>query len=826
MSDSYEQLGAFYLGKKYDLATSERLDDLLLYRSRDLTTHGLCVGMTGSGKTGLCLSLIEEAAIDGIPVIAIDPKGDLSNLALTFPELNSSSFAPWIDENEAASQGMTAKEYAENQAQLWKKGLWEWDQDGERIRRFQESAEVAIYTPGSNAGRPLTVLRSFSAPQPDVINDSDLFRERVSSSVEGLLALMGMRNVEATDKEHILLSQIVSRAWQQQQNLTLPDLIRAIQSPGFDRIGFMDLESVFSEKDRFEFAMRLNNLFASPGFMNWMSGEPLQINTLLANAAGKPKISVLSIAHLSEAERQFFVTILLNEVISWMRSQSGSSSLRAILFMDEIYGYFPPVANPPTKQPMLTLLKQARAYGVGVVLATQNPVDLDYRGLSNIGTWFLGRLQTERDKARVLDGLESASTSSGAAFDREQADKALSSLDKRVFLMQNVHDDEPTVFQTRWALSYLRGPLSREEISKVSGADSGNATNHAVASGSSSNQSGYRHSAAIPSSTSTPERPVIPAFVTQRILVSQRPLAANCRMIYRPAILGRGQLHYSDRKSDIDLWQPYSLLVPVNAGVPEQLWASADRLADNELDFDEDFESIGVCTEPPAEALNKKSYSAWTKELKDYAYRELWLDLEFCPTPKMYSNPDETVADFRLRVRQVMREQRDLELEKLRAKFEKDLVTYKDRVRRAEERVDRESAQFRESSFSSAISFGSTVLGALFGNKLASRTNVSRTATSMRGASRAASQKADVDRAEDALEDQKEKLAKLEEEFQSEVEKLQMPISTEAIDTESYRVKPRKSDIEVDEVALAWLPYSLDPQGAAEPLYWTTNARQ
>ncbi|MBT8484534.1 MAG: DUF87 domain-containing protein, partial [Phycisphaerae bacterium] len=461
---NYEKLGAFYLGREYDLAHGRLLDDLLLYDAKDLTTHAVCVGMTGSGKTGLCVTLLEEAAIDGIPTIAIDPKGDLGNLMLTFPKLRAEDFRPWVDPNEAGRKGMTPDAYASDRAKLWKKGLKDWDQDGERVERFRRSAEVAIYTPGSTAGIPLTVLRSFKAPPPELRADAEAMQERITSAVSGLLALLGIEADPIRSREHILLANILAQAWSAGRDLDLAALIAEIQSPPFDRIGVMDLESFFNARDRFELAMTLNNLLASPGFGVWMSGEPLDIQRLLYTEDGRPRIAVLSIAHLSEAERMFFVTVLLNEMVAWMRTQSGTSSLRALLYMDEIFGFFPPTANPPSKRPMLTLLKQARAYGLGVVLATQNPVDLDYKGLSNTGTWFLGRLQTERDKQRVLEGLEGASAAAGTDFDRGRIEAILAGLGSRVFMMNNVHDDEPVLFHTRWALSYLRGPLTRDQI--------------------------------------------------------------------------------------------------------------------------------------------------------------------------------------------------------------------------------------------------------------------------------------------------------------------------------------------------------------------------
>ncbi|MDC0284094.1 DUF87 domain-containing protein, partial [Mariniblastus sp.] len=414
----FEKLGQFYLGKQYDMDRRERTEQHLLYDSRDLCTHAVVVGMTGSGKTGLCIDLLEEAAMDNIPAIVIDPKGDISNLLLTFPELSAEEFLPWIDEGQADRKGLSNEEFATAEADKWKKGLAGWGQDGDRIKRMREKVEMRIYTPGSNSGRPLNILKSFAAPAPEIVNQTDSLNERISAAVSGLLGLIGIDADPINSSEHILISKILDHYWKQQQDLDLASLIQQILDPPFERFGILELEDFFSKKDRQALAMTLNNLLASPSFSSWMQGEPIDIKSMLHTDSGKPCISIISIAHLSENERMFFVTLVLNEMVTWMRSQAGTSSLRAILYMDEVFGYFPPSKNPPSKQPMLTLLKQARAYGLGCVLATQNPVDLDYKGLSNAGTWFLGRLQTERDKMRVLEGLEGASTHAGSSFDR------------------------------------------------------------------------------------------------------------------------------------------------------------------------------------------------------------------------------------------------------------------------------------------------------------------------------------------------------------------------------------------------------------------------
>lgn len=460
----FEKLGVFYLGRPYDLAKKKPKDGWLLYDSKDLVTHAVCVGMTGSGKTGLCLAMLEEAAIDGIPAIIIDPKGDLSNLLLTFPDLQAQDFLPWINEQDARKNNLPPADYAAQQAEMWKKGLALWGQDRERIQRLKDAADFAIYTPGSQVGLPISILKSFGAPSRDILDDAELLQERISTTATSLLSLLGLEADPIKSREHILLSTILSTAWKQGHDLDLAVLIQQIQHPPVSKVGVLNLDSFFPSKERFAFAMKLNNLLAAPGFTTWMEGEALDIGRILHTSGGKPRMAIFSIAHLTDTERMFFVTLLLTQMVGWMRSQSGTTSLRALLYMDEIFGYFPPVSNPPSKLPLLTLLKQARAFGVGVVLATQNPVDLDYKGLANTGTWFIGRLQTERDKARVLEGLEGASTSAGRKFDRQRMEQTLAGLSTRIFLMNNVHEDEPVIFETRWCLSYLRGPLTRAQI--------------------------------------------------------------------------------------------------------------------------------------------------------------------------------------------------------------------------------------------------------------------------------------------------------------------------------------------------------------------------
>ena len=814
----FEKLGVFYLGKEYDLAAGKAKDELLLYDAKDLTTHAVCVGMTGSGKTGLCLSLLEEAAIDGIPAIVIDPKGDISNLLLTFPGLTASEFRPWIDESEAARKGMTPDEYAASTAKLWKQGLASWGQDGERIKKFRDAVDLTIYTPGSSAGVPLTILKSFDAPPAAVLEDADAFRGRISSAVSGLLALLGINADPVQSREHILLSLVFDTSWSKGRNIDLPSLIFAIQSPPFHKVGIMELDQFFPEKDRLSLAMSLNNLLASPSFSSWMEGEPLDINRLLHTPAGKPRISILSINHLSDAERMFFVTVLLNEVVSWIRTQSGTSSLRAILYMDEVFGYFPPSANPPSKTPMLTLLKQARAFGLGCVLATQNPVDLDYKGLSNTGTWFLGRLQTERDKMRVLEGLEGAAASTGSNFRRDEMEQILAGLGSRAFLMNNVHEDQPVVFSTRWALSYLRGPLTRNHIQTLMSEKKTQET-AAVAEATPAAAAIRQTVEGVPTAVEqAPERLTIPAGVSERYVEVTGRVGESDRMIYRPALFAEGRLHYSKSTYQIDDWETRQFLIRMDGGVPDDVWDESVRL-EEELELTAEPAAESEFSELPPELQVTKSYTAWEKEFKSFLYRTQDLIVYYCPELKTYSSGTESEGDFRVRLKQSAAERRDIETEKLRSKYASKFEVLRNRIKRAEDKVDVQTEQYKQKRMGTFISFGSSLLGAVLGRKLVSSTNVTRASSSMRSLVSTGREKGDIARAEEDLEILEEKFKQLEAEFQEQVGLLEGKLDVDSLAIEAREVSPRKTDISVEDFGLIWLPFRVDSSGIAEPVY-------
>lgn len=796
----YEKLGAFYLGR--EASGGEGAAVPVLYDARDLTTHAVIVGMTGSGKTGLGVALLEEAAIDGIPALVIDPKGDMGNLLLRFPKLRAQDFAPWVDAGEATRAGMSPEEFAAQQATRWKQGLAEWDQAPDRIKRLQESSEAVVYTPGSSAGWPVSLLKSLDAPTAAVRADAEAFAEHIGTTVSGILTLLGIDADPLRSREHVFLSRLLEHAWQEGRSLSLGELIREIQTPPFSRIGLMDLESVMPASDRMRLAMTLNNLLASPAFAGWLQGEPLNLQRMLYSADGRPRLAVVSIAHLSEQERMFFVSLLLGEVISWMRGQPGTSSLRAVIYMDEVFGYLPPTANPPSKKPLLTLLKQARAYGVGLVLATQNPVDLDYKALSNAGTWFLGRLQTERDKARVLDGLEGASTASGAAFERSEVDRILSGLKSRTFLLHNVHEDVPVLMETRWVLSYLRGPLTREQISKLM---ENRRASHP--------QAGVVERLSAPSGPGTDEGiepsaqlPAIPAEISQRYFAGRENRAAGIPVTLRPALLAVARLRFADSKSKVDVWQETALLLPVDGeGVPDALWEEAEECQPSELD------EISPPAQAryaalPAECLRATSYRKWSSALKAYLYREKSLKLYYAPKFKLYSSPGDRQADFEAQLQLQAREQRDREVEKLRRRHASAADKLLERIRKAEQRVEVERQQANSATLSAAVTFGTSVLSALFGRKKISSTNVGRAATSMRAASRAADQRSDIQRAEANVQSLQEEFQALEAQLQADVEKIAAEFQAATEEVEEYPVRPRKSDLTVEQLCLAWIP--------------------
>ena len=786
-----EGLGVFYLGRRVDPDSGKPGREPLLLDARRLTTHAVCVGMTGSGKTGLLVSLIEEAAIDDIPAIVIDPKGDLANILLTFPDLRPADFRPWLEEDAAKRDGLTLDELAEKTAKKWADGLAASGQSGERIARLRESVDMTVYTPGSSAGRPLAMLGSLEAPAKAILDDPEARRERIESLVSGVLAMAGIDAEPGRSREHLLVSAIVDALWKSGQEVDFGTLVRAIPAPPIERVGFLELENFFPAADRFQLAGKLNTVAAAPGFDAWLHGEPLDVGRLLWTPAGKPRVSVISIAHLNDAQRMAFVTLLAGQAVSWMRSQAGTSSLKALFIMDEVFGYLPPTANPPSKTPLLTLLKQARAFGLGIVLATQNPVDLDYKALSNAGTWFLGRLQTARDKARVLDGLEGAASSSGAGFDRARVDRLLAGLEQRMFLLHSVHDDDETVFQTRWTMSYLRGPLLREEIKRLQGAVPEPAGSVARVNPFAAGGSGAG------------PRPLLPPGVREVFLSPDGPVPAG-GLLYKPAILGRARVRFTHTKARIDCDREVFCLAPAGDQLGESAWEGGRQFA--EVPEVETAPLAGGFAGLPPALSAAKAYASLGTSLKNHLARTAKLTVFTAPSIDAVSRPDETEGEFRVRIAQQVREWRDKEIDRISDKSAAKLASLNDRIARARQKVEKQKAEAKNKSMQTYVSIGTAVLSAILGRKVASSTTVGRAATSMRSASRATRHQADVVHAEESLSDLEEKLATLEGEVGEDLEKVRLEANPDRLVLESVEIAPKKTEISVDDVVLAWVP--------------------
>lgn len=800
MNSNLDARGTFYLGRR------EADQEPLLYDSRDLTTHAVCVGMTGSGKTGLCLSLLEEAALDGVPAICIDPKGDLGNLALTFPQLRPEDFVPWIDPADAARRGVSVEERAAGVAETWREGLAAWGQSGERVARFRDAAEVAIYTPGSSAGLPLSVLERLSAPPPG--QDAEAVRERVQGAVSGLLALVGVAADPVQSREHVFLSNVVQHFWSAGTDLELGALVHAILEPPMATIGVLDVDAFFGKKERQALAMKLNALLASPSFAGWMQGEPLDIARLLWTPEGRPRISILSIAHLSDAERMFFVTLVLGELVAWMRSQAGTSDLRALLYMDEVVGFLPPVAKPPSKAPLMTLLKQARAFGVGCVLATQNPVDVDYKALSNCGTWFLGRLQTERDVDRVIDGLEGASQLAGQRLESAEVRRTLAGLSSRVFLMNDVHREGPELFHSRWALSYLRGPLTRSQIATLmadhparerAAATAPTATAPTTAPGTAD--------AAPADATLRDAESPMDAEIRREAPLGRPPLPDHLEEIFvagegallRPHLLGVVELAYSHARAGVSHEFRASLVARVDDSEPPALWKDAWQVGSTPT----------VPIAPPnarfaplpAACVSRSRMRSIEAALKSECIARFPLVLGQCRALKLWSRPEETREAFAARVEVAALAARDRERSKAREKNDRTLAKAEARIDKLRARLERETEQADSAELDTGISVGSAVLGAIFGNGTLAG-NARRATRSAKKVRRASAQKTDVRHARAALTDAEQEFESLGATLEAEVAAIPRPATT----IEEVAVRPKRADARVERLVLAWVP--------------------
>jgi hypothetical protein len=840
---------AFYLGRIFDLKTNQTTAQPVAYDPADLTTHAVVTGMTGSGKTGLCINLLEEAALQGIPAIIIDPKGDLTNLLLHFPGLDPQDFQPWIDPEIARRAGETVEQASNAAALAWRKGMQEWSINHERMVALKNAAEFAIYTPGSDSGIPVSVLSSLSAPELDWNANREILREKVSSTVTALLGLIGVRDIDPIQsREHILLSNLFEYSWSQGKDIDLTELILHTQKPPFENLGAFPVDTFFPPKERMALAMQLNNILAAPAFEAWREGQNLDISALLFAEDGRPRHSIFYLAHLSDAERMFFVTLLLSAVETWMRNQSGTGSLRAILYMDEIFGFLPPTANPPSKQPLLRMLKQARAFGLGLQLAMQNPVDVDYKALSNAGTWFIGKLQTDQDRQRLLDGLMSASNSAT----RGALDQLISRLGKRVFVLHNIHAQQPILFQTRWSMNFLAGPMTRTQIpalnqlvgarlieppslsndrssvgpgrrpeaNKQSPLPEASLKAQSVVSGPELEETAAS-TAAAPSAiqpvseNANQTKPPLPAGIMEYFLpqtnslpeaysVARQSMPEQVMIqdvVYRPALLGSAQVRFVDRKLGVDSNLTRAVLVekPPQSGAIR--WEDFSYRTSG-LDKLEDSPTPGARFGMVGGPLNdSKRMSAMQKDFADWIYRTSAVKARVNQALKVFAGPDVTQADFMKACAEAAREARDAELEKSTGPMDRKIKTLQEKIAREEQelRQDRtELDQRKNEEFGNLAELGASLVG--IGRKKSLTTQLTKRRLTEQA-------KGNVEESIQSLDQYRKDLAELQQQRSQDAQEIGDRWGQVVNDVNEVNVSPKKSDIYVNMFGVAWVPY-------------------
>lgn len=807
--------GDLFLGKKFDLESGEMGEALVHYDPNDLTTHGVITGMTGSGKTGLGVIMLEEAALQGIPAIVVDPKGDLTNLLLHFPDLLPEDFKPWIDQDAARREGKSVDEAAEGAANLWKKGLASYGIEKPQLEALRDAAEYAVYTPGSDAGLPVSILASFSAPEIPWEGNKEILRDKISSTVTAVLGLIGIKDIDPVrSKEHILLSNIFEHAWEHGQDLDMATLITYVQTPPFDKLGVFSLDQFYPQNERFELAMLLNNFLAAPAFHTWLEGAPLDIGAILFTPDGKPRHSVFYLAHLSDQERMFFVTLLYTAVETWMRSQKGSGSLRVMVYFDEIAGYLPPVSNPPSKSIILRMLKQARAFGVGLILATQNPVDLDYKALSNAGTWMVGKLQTDQDKARLLDGLEGAAP----GINRGDFDRMISMIDKRVFLLHNVHENEPQVFHTRWAMNYLPGPLTRTQIPKLNALV--NAKSHSAGRSpmKAGGQSGVEEKSSlgqtvVPAVQGAAKMQFYPVNIGPEAALTavNKAVSVDTRqpqLLYQPVLVGQARVAYLDRKYNISHEALYTVRMDEYRRKGLVRWENfaVDPLNLNSLRQSPQpgasFETLEMLGIESGDVINDLG-----KDFEEWIYRTQTMTLRINEQLGVVAGPDVSDEDFRKMCEDAVEKKKDEEIEAIKAKYEKKLDSLEDKLKKEMQELEDDKLELSHRRMEEAGKGLETIVGLFAGR----RRSISSSLTKRRMTSQA---KADVEESEKQIIEIEQDMKEMQEELRKELEKVNEHWEDAVSKVIEEPVSPYKKNIFIEMFGILWLPqYAFDQDG-------------
>jgi len=836
----------FYLGRAYDSAKQITTDQQIHYDAADLTTHAVVTGMTGSGKTGLCITLLEEAALKGIPAIIIDPKGDLTNLLLHFPDLAPQDFQPWIDDDLARRVKKTPDQVAAETAEVWRNGLGGWGIDAERLRALKNAAQFAIFTPGSSSGISVSVLSSLAAPNLPWQDNREILRERISSTVTALLGLVGYEDIDPIrSREHILLSNIFEDSWSQNKDVVFNELVVQVQNPPLKQLGAFPLDSFFPAKDRMELAMVLNNILASPAFETWREGQALDIGSMFYTTDGHPRHSIFYLAHLSDSERMFFITLLLSAVETWMRMQKGSTSLRALLYMDEIFGYLPPQRNPSSKQPLLRMLKQARAFGLGLLLATQNPVDVDYKALSNAGTWFIGKLQTEQDKDRLLDGLESSS----GGIPRVDFDKLISTLGKRVFVLHNIHAKQPELFQTRWTMNFLAGPLTRTQIPALNQLANATATLQTPPKPASVSQTIDSSDASSPASvpavavshqpsvtnrqsptlnrkpeiSASQTKPPVPSGIREFFLpqnyslpeafrAAQKTMPAEAMIesvVYRPTLVASARVRVLDRKLGVDSELTRAAVVTTLEKRGSVRWD--DYLLSSHV-----LEQIETSPTPSAKfgsidaPLNdSKLMNAIQKDFTAWVLQTSSVQARANEALKVYAGPDVSRAEFMRACAEAASQMRDKEIAKQSGQFDRQLKSLREKLTREERELNMDQTELSHRKWEEA----GTHLENLFGGGKSGRRRVSSSLSKRRQTEQA---RADVEESVDAIELYKKQIAEVESRRSELVAELNDKWGHVVNDITEITVNPKKTDVFLETFGVAWLPYySVSAGGSA-----------
>jgi hypothetical protein len=800
--------GHLLIGEQIEAESGDRTGDSVFIDSGDLTTHGVIVGMTGSGKTGLGVVLLEEALLSGIPVLAIDPKGDLGNLCLTFPGLTPAEFEPWMDEGTARVEKVSTADLASKTADLWRDGLDSWGLGGDDVSALQQAATPTIYTPGSTAGVPLDVLGRLSAP---ATSDPAARQDEIDSTVGGLLGLIGVESDPLAGREHILLANLIARAWDSGADLDLPTLLAQILDPPIRKLGVLELDTFFPAKDRQSLVLKLNGLLASPSFAAWAEGAPLDIERMLWDPAGKAQAAVVTLSHLEESERQFAVTLILSKLISWVRAQSGTGELRALVYIDEVMGLAPPVGNPPPKKPILTLLKQARAFGVGLVLSTQNPVDLDYKAISNAGTWLIGRLQTEQDKDRLVDGLR---TADGSA-DIGELQSTISSLGKRQFLLRSTKSSAMPVLTTRWAMSYLAGPMTRDQIStlmadKAKALAGPAAAPQQAAAGATAPPPASAPAAAALADDESAVSPSFPDSLPVRFVAAAAPWLSQLDMgaggtRLQAALAARVKLLFDETKADLRHSEEWEAIIPLRGDRIDV--ESAINVDFDDRDFNAEAPSGSVYVLPPFDVGASDIRSAGA-DLKNHLAMAETFTLFNNPELKLWSRPGESQEAFALRCRDAADEMGDAELAKIRTRLEKKRDSIEAALAKAEDRVDELAVQADGRRNSQIVDIGASVLGGLLGGRGGTRSLASAARRMSSNSRQKASAEKRLDSAQNRVAEKVDDLEELEANLQEAVLDIEHEWMTKSQEVESAEIPLEKTDITVDELMLVWIPTS------------------